>query len=258
MPFMIRLVYLLRRKPELSLEEFHRVWREEHGPLVAFHQVRLGILRYTQSHRVDDPAYDPSRRGMGQPYDGAAEVWWESEEALAAASASEAGRRANAEVLADEAGFIDLPASPLWLAHEYPQINPGPEPLVARPKGSLVKLHYPIRHPATMTLESAQTYWRTVHGPLVRSSSGAGGNLRYIQVHRYESPLEAQLRDARGTDVETYTGHAEAWSDRSAPRLGPEARAAGRAAREDEARFIDFARSTFWIGKEHVLIDRWY
>ncbi len=60
MPFMIRLVYLLRRKPELSLEEFHRVWRDEHGPLVAFHQVRLGILRYTQSHRVDDPAYDPS------------------------------------------------------------------------------------------------------------------------------------------------------------------------------------------------------
>ena len=147
-----------------------------------------GVLRYTQSHRVDDPAYDPSRRGMEPPYDGVAEVWWESEEALAAASASDAGRRANAEVLADEAGFIDLPASPLWLAHEYPQINPGPEPLVAHPKSSLVKLHYPIRHPPTMTMEEAQTYWRTMHGPLVRSSSGAGGILRYIQVHRYESP----------------------------------------------------------------------
>ena len=258
MPFMIRLVYLLRRKPELSLEEFHRVWRDEHGPLVAFHQVRLGVLRYTQSHRVDDPAYDPSRRGMGPPYDGVAEVWWESEEALATASSSDAGRRANAEVLADEAGFIDLPASPLWLAHEYPQINPGPEPLVAHPKSSLVKLHYPIRHPPTMTMEEAQTYWRTMHGPLVRSSSGAGGILRYIQVHRYESPVEAALRESRGTEVEPYTGHAEAWSDRSVPRAGPEAKAAGRAAFADEANFIDFARSTFWVGKEHVLIDRWY
>ena len=67
MPFMIRLVYLLRRKPELSIEEFHRVWRDEHGPLVAFHQIRLGILRYTQSHRLDDP----STEGMA----GAAAAW---------------------------------------------------------------------------------------------------------------------------------------------------------------------------------------
>ena len=72
MPYMIRLVYLLRRKPELSLEEFHRVWRDEHGPLVAFHQVRLGILRYTQSHRVEDPASESraAARGMEPPYDG--------------------------------------------------------------------------------------------------------------------------------------------------------------------------------------------
>jgi hypothetical protein len=32
--------------------------------------------------------------------------------------------------------------------------------------------------------------------------------------------------------------------------------AAGRAAVEDEAKFIDFKRSTMWVGKEHVIIDR--
>jgi uncharacterized protein (TIGR02118 family) len=257
---MIRLVYLLRRQPELSLDEFHRVWRDEHGPLVAFHQVRLNIMRYTQSHRVDDPPTEArtAARGMEPPYDGVAEVWWESEEALVAASTSDAGRRAAAEVLADEARFIDLPASPLWLAHEYPQINPGPEPLVARPKSSLVKLHYPLRHPPSMTLEAAQTYWRTRHGPLARSTATTRGTLRYVQVHRYESPLEAELRDSRGTTVEPYTGHAEAWRDRAVPRESPEAAAGQRAAREDEARFIDFTRSTLWVGKEHVLIDRWY
>jgi hypothetical protein len=37
----------------------------------------------------------------------------------------------------------------------------------------------------------------------------------------------------------------------------PDSRAAGRAAIEDEKRFIDFARSAIWIGKEHVIIDRW-
>ncbi len=258
---MIRLVYLLRRKPELSLDEFHRVWREEHGPLVAFHQVGLGILRYTQSHRVDDPgneAMASARGGMEPPYDGVAELWWESEEALATAAASDRGQRAAAELLADEARFIDHPASPLWLAHEYPQVNPVPETLVARPKSSVVKLHFPLRHPSTMTLEAAQTYWRTMHGPLIRSMAGGMGMLRYQQVHRYESPLEAALREPRGTAVEPYTGHAEAWVDRSVRGGGPEAAAAGRAAIEDETKFIDFARSAIWFGKEHVFIDRWY
>jgi uncharacterized protein (TIGR02118 family) len=260
MPYMIRLVYLLRRKPELSLEEFHRVWRDEHGPLVAFHQVRLDILRYTQSHRVDDPASEAraAARGMEPAYDGVAELWWASEEAFVAASTSDTGRRAAAEVLSDEARFIDWPASPLWFAHEYPQINPGPEPLVAHPKGSLVKLHYPLRHPPTISLDAAQTYWRTMHGPLARSTANTRGTLRYLQVHRYESSLEAGLRNARGTAVEPYTGHAEAWMDRSLQRNSPEAEAGRRANMEDEARFIDFARSAYWVGKEHVLIDRWY
>ena len=179
----------------------------------------------------------------------------------AAASASESGRRANAEVLADESGFIDLPASPLWLAHEYPQINPGPEPLVARPKSSLVKLHHPIRHPASRLLEPAQTYWRTVHGPLVRPSLVSRREPALAsRSTATRSPLERAAAGRTGNGSrEIYTGHAEVWSDQSAPRRGPEARAAGRVARGGhEARFIDFARSTFWIGKEHVLIDRWY
>jgi hypothetical protein len=36
----------------------------------------------------------------------------------------------------------------------------------------------------------------------------------------------------------------------------PERRAAGQRAYEDEANFIDFPRSTMWLAKEHVLIDR--
>jgi hypothetical protein len=75
---------------------------------------------------------------------------------------------------------------------------------------------------------------------------------------RYESSLEAELRNARGTAVEPYTGHAEAWMDRSLQRNSPEAEAGRRANMEDEARFIDFTRSAYWVGKEHVLIDRWY
>ncbi len=256
---MIRLVYLLRRKPALSLAEFHARWSDEHGPLVASHQTRLGIVRYTQSHRLDDPMNDAlaaARGGMEAPYDGVAELWWESEAAIAGVTATPQGQRAGAELLADEAEFIDLPNSPLWLAYEYPQVNPSPEHILARPKSSIVKLHFPLRHPAAMSLAEAQLYWRTSHGPLIRSMAPATGLLRYQQVHRYESPVEGALRDSRGTVVEAYTGHAEAWFDR---RVGnsPEATRAGRRAVEDESHFIDFARSGIWIGKEHIFIDRW-
>jgi hypothetical protein len=254
----IRLVFLLRRRSGLSLAEFHDRWLADHGPIVASHQTRLGIVRYTQTHRLEDPmnaAAATARGGMEEPYDGVAELWWHSEAALAAASTTSEGQRAGAELLADEAEFIDLPASPLWLAYEYPQVNPVPETIVARPTNRIVKLHFPLRHPVGMSLEEAQLYWRTSHGPLIRSMAPAMGMLRYQQVHRFESPIEAALRQSRGTLVEPYTGHAEAWFERGGGST-PETAAAGRRAVEDEAHFIDFARSAIWIGKEHVLIDR--
>jgi hypothetical protein len=253
---MIRLVYLVRRRPELSLQEFHRIWRDEHGPLVASHQTRLGMRRYTQSHRVEDQANEAmaaSRGGMEAPYDGVAEAWWESEAALAGGSVSAA-----AQLLADEARFIDLPRSPLWLAEELPQVSTTADlHVVARPRSGIVKLHFPLRHVEGLSLEEAQRDWRMNHGPLIRSLASAMGLLRYTQVHRVVSPIEDALRGARRCVVEPYTGHAEVWVDRSVRHAGPEATEAGRLAIEDEARFIDFRRSAMWFGKEHVFVDRW-
>ena len=257
---MIRIVYLLRRKPGMSLSEFHRYWREEHGPLVAGHQKRIGALRYTQSHRMDDPSMEQgmasARGGMEPPYDGVAELWWESEDALSATLETEGGRAAAAALLEDEAKFIDLPNSPLWFTHEYPQVNPTPENIVARERSGIVKLHFPLRFRKELDADAARTYWRTSHGPLIRSQAAGSGILRYQQVHRFETPLEAVLRESRGTKVDSYDGHAEVWFDRTIRRAGPEATEAGKRAVEDEAKFIDFRRSCMWIGKEHVFIDR--
>jgi len=255
---MIRLVFLLRRKAGFSLEEFQRYWREDHGPLVAGYTKHLGVRRYTQSHRIDDPVNEAAARargGMELPYDGVAELWWDSEEVLGDASATAAGQAAGAALLEDEQRFIDLPNSPLWLTHEYPQVNPAEE-VVARPKSGITKLHFPLRFRTDVDHDAARTYWYASHGPLIRSYAVAMGILRYQQVHRYNSPLEAALRSARGTLVPAYDGHAEVWSDHGVPRRSAAAAAGNRAAVEDEAKFIDFKRSTMWIGTEHVFIDR--
>jgi uncharacterized protein (TIGR02118 family) len=256
---MVRLVFLLRRQPHLSLDEFQDYWRNVHAPLVASHQRALGLLRYVQVHAIDDELNaraNAQRDGvMEPPYDGVAELWWESEEELVASGATPEGRRAGAALLEDEARFIDLPRSPLWLAHEYPQINPWPE-VVARERSTVLKLYFPLRHLPHLSFDEAQRYWRVQHGPKIRRQAPASGLLRYMQVHRYESPVEAALRAARGVEVEPYTGHAEAWIDRAVVRANPEARVAGQVAVADERNFIDFARSAIWFGKEHVIVDR--
>ncbi|HEY8121570.1 MAG TPA: EthD domain-containing protein [Myxococcota bacterium] len=256
---MIRLVFLLRRKPGMSLAEFQRYWREEHGPLVASVQTKIDALRYVQVHALDDPmnaAAAEARGGMEPIYDGVAELWWDSEQALATVLATDAGRAAGALLLDDEKKFIDLPSSPLYLTHEFPQVNPSPENLLARPGSPLVKLYFPLRQHGQQSLAEGQLYWRTAHGPLIRSQAHSMGILRYQQVHRFESPLEQALRESRGTVTPPYMGHAEVWFDRGLARGGPEAALAGRRAVEDEAKFIDFKRSTIFLAKERVFIDR--
>jgi len=257
---MIRLEFALRRKPGMSRAEFQEYWRERHGPLVARHSTTLAIHRYIQLHTLDDPINDAlaeARGGMEPEYDGVAELWWTSPDAFAAFS-SEAGQAAAMELLEDEQQFIDLPNSPLWFAYEYPQVNPT-EYMVATAHSPLVKLFFCLRQPSTQSLDEAQLYWRTNHGPLIRSVSTGFRMQRYLQVHYCEHALEADLTGPRGTRVAPYAGHAEAWFNRAdlmTMANVPEATRAMELAIEDEAKFIDFQRSAMWIGKEHVFIDR--
>jgi uncharacterized protein (TIGR02118 family) len=117
---MLKLVYCLRRNPELSVEDFQRYWREIHAPLVAERAALLGIKRYVQVHtgmpEVNE-VLQARNGGSPEPYDGVAELWVESLDALA--SEDPAVQQAAAELLADEGNFIDLARSPIWIAQEH-------------------------------------------------------------------------------------------------------------------------------------------
>ena len=118
---MIKLTFVLRRKPDVEVAEFHRYWREEHAQLVAAHAETLRVRRYVQSHRIETPidiALAESRGITDEPYDGIAELWWDSIEDLVAVMSEEAGLAASAVLLEDEARFIDLPASAIWFNEE--------------------------------------------------------------------------------------------------------------------------------------------
>jgi hypothetical protein len=86
----------------------------------------LGIRRYVQTHTMADEMQAALRasRDAPEPYDGIAELWYESLEAISAAVSTDAGRAAAVALLEDERRFIDHAHSPLWFGEEH-EISPG-------------------------------------------------------------------------------------------------------------------------------------
>jgi uncharacterized protein (TIGR02118 family) len=116
----IKLTYCLRRRQGMTLDEFQRYWRTTHAPLVAERAEVLGIRRYVQVHTSDLPDVHAILQGRNggspEPFDGVAELWFDSLDAMGSGDPDVA--RANAELFEDEKNFIDLASSPLWIAEE--------------------------------------------------------------------------------------------------------------------------------------------
>jgi uncharacterized protein (TIGR02118 family) len=92
---MVKLVYCITKKSDLTDEEFFRYWKDVHGPIGA----RIpGLRRMVQSHR----AYVPGDQHR-PAYDGMVELWFDSAEALLAARRSGEWKASSD----DEANFID-------------------------------------------------------------------------------------------------------------------------------------------------------
>jgi uncharacterized protein (TIGR02118 family) len=117
----IKIVYCLRRKPEISHQEFQRYWLEEHGPKVIAAGAAIGMKRYVQSHTLPTSLNDAvaASRGGPEPYDGIMEGWWDSEDDVAAALGTPEGQAAARDLLEDEARFIDFTRSPIFFTREH-------------------------------------------------------------------------------------------------------------------------------------------
>jgi uncharacterized protein (TIGR02118 family) len=118
---MIKLVFCLRRAAGMSREEFQRYWLETHAPLVRERAEALSVRRYVQLHSVPDEIslLVAGDRNPPEPFDGVAELWFDSLEAIGANGAREDARTAGQELLADERRFIDLERSPFFFADEH-------------------------------------------------------------------------------------------------------------------------------------------
>ena len=118
---MIKLVYCVRKRGDITDEEFHRYWLENHGPLVKSFAETMKATRYVQSHTVLPEVNQAimEARGMKLPYDGITELWWNSLEDLMAGSGSEEGAKVGETLKADESKFIDFSESRIFFTEEH-------------------------------------------------------------------------------------------------------------------------------------------
>lgn len=118
---MIKLVYCLHRRSDLSFEEFSRYWRNEHAALVRRHAPLLGVVRYVQSHAIAQEANKALReaRDLLDPYDGIAEIYFNDLESMEKAHMSPAAEAAQLELMNDEDKFLDRKRSCLFVTEEH-------------------------------------------------------------------------------------------------------------------------------------------
>ena len=119
---MIDVVLCIRRRDGWSPEEFHRYWRDEHGPLVASHAEALGIRSYVQHHTLVTGLESIVQDDRGCPadvYDGVAVISFESLDDMAAKGAEPAALAAAEQLAADERRFIDHAQSRIWFTEHH-------------------------------------------------------------------------------------------------------------------------------------------
>jgi hypothetical protein len=68
----VKLVYCLRKRADISSEELYRYWLNQHGPLVRKFAQAIKARKYVQSHTVAPEINQMFRdsRGLAEPYDG--------------------------------------------------------------------------------------------------------------------------------------------------------------------------------------------
>ena len=104
---MIKLVYCITKRPDLSDEEFFRYWKNIHGPIGA---TIPRLRKLIQSHRINIPGnkYPPT-------YDGIAELWFDTVEDLLAARQSPEWQASTQ----DESNFIDHTKVAYFVTEEH-------------------------------------------------------------------------------------------------------------------------------------------
>jgi hypothetical protein len=111
----VKLLFVARRRPELTAEAFQDYWVNQHASLVKELQSTIRIKKYVQSYTLDTPLNAEFCAARGIPFetppDGVAEAWWDSLEDARAGFSGAEGEEAGRRLIEDEGKFCDFSTS---------------------------------------------------------------------------------------------------------------------------------------------------
>ena len=100
---MVKAIWLLKRRSDMSPADFHAYWREKHGPLFCnTSAAQRYVVRYEQNHAT------PENAAISDDFDGASVMWFRS---IADMEAMYADPDFQNVVMADGANFVDRTAT---------------------------------------------------------------------------------------------------------------------------------------------------
>ena len=119
---MIKISYLMRRLPHLSLEEFQSYWSEKHPQCAPEDWIStLGVKRYVQVLPLETEARNlviGPRTGLVEPFDGIAELYVESIESIESKWSTEKVKEYIEIFFKDEQKFVDWSRSTILVSNE--------------------------------------------------------------------------------------------------------------------------------------------
>lgn len=118
----------------------------------------------------------------------------------------------------------------------------------------MIKLIMCLHRRPEITRQQFLDYWLNKHGPFFQENAAVMRSKRYVQSHTIDSPLNDAMRASRGMQPE-FDGVAEVWfeseDDLIAAMSTSEMQELSAKLLEDEANFVDHARSSAFLVREH-------
>ncbi|MFZ3120363.1 MAG: EthD family reductase [Variovorax sp.] len=219
---MFKLVFLLKRRPDLTVPAFHAHLRDVHGPRVC---EQLSVRRYVQSYTL------PQGYAKGELlFDGIEELWFHSAEARGRYAHRGMATAASNEDFLDTGRTVAMPVD----VHVMKDGTPV--------EGSVKSIEFVNRRP-DMPLERFGRYWREHHGPLACHIEGFR---RYEQNHLCAEGYAVDPAPA-------FDGLAVTWFDSTEEMKKTVGTPAYEATRQDEANFLQEGHLPFVITRESQL-----
>jgi uncharacterized protein (TIGR02118 family) len=222
---MLKIVTLMKRRGELSVEDFQKHLRNTHGPIAA---KGPALSRYVQSSAL------PQGYAKGELlFDAIGEMWFDSAAAYGKYLSSEAFAAARA----DERAFLDTSRT-IVMPVDVHVIKDAPIP------DNAVKNIEFVNRRSGMALQPFRDYWRTVHGPLAATIP---------VLHRYEQNHLA-LSEYAKAEPPPYDGLAITWFASTSDMKSGTGTPQYAATRADEANFLPGGHLPIIITREHVVV----